>query len=330
MAQLGIDLGTANTVVSLGTNHVVLDEPSVMLVRVDRGPQRPVAIGRQARALLGKTPRGLAVIRPLADGVVRDVEQTRTFLGEVVRRVLPHPWRRARVRAALGVPLGATTLERQALMQAADDAGLHRAVLVPEPIAGAIGCGINPFDARAHMVVDIGGGTSEVVAFCYGGILTATTCRVAGDEMIAALSRYLREQHGVVVGDLDVEAMEIAAARGDTASLVLEGRDTMKGQPCMVALSADEVAQALRPVCELIVESLAPCVDELPAQAVADIRREGLIVFGGGSLVPGFDKLLEGAFGFPLRPAEQPLTCVAEGAALAIEHAELLGGYAVA
>ena len=325
MRGLGIDLGTANTVVCHERQGIVYDEPSVLVREVDGRHRRVISVGAEAKTLLGRTPQGLAVVRPLQDGVVTDLEASRSYLRAVLHR-LPTQMR-VRAKAAIGVPLGATALERRGLLEAADEAHLGKAVLVPEQVAGALGCGIDPMEPRAHMVVDIGGGTAEVTAFCYGGVLASRSTRVAGDEMTLAVYEYLRHQYQLVVGELVAEDVKIRAAAEESPSLVVEGQDAATGRPRLVTLEVDEIAEAVRPVTESIVQALAACLEDLPPQSVSDINAEGVLTFGGGSLLRGLDKRLEDAFGFPVQRAERPLTCVAEGAQAALGRPDVLSAY---
>lgn len=329
MSGFGIDLGTANTVVCHSRRGIVLDEPSIMVVRTDARTKhvRPLLVGREARALTGRCPVGLATMRPLRDGVIVDLEAARAFIGGTLPRISAQPWQRIRPRAVIGVPAGATALERRALLEAADDAGIRKARLIPEPIAGALGCGINPVEARAHMVVDVGGGTSEVTGFCFGGVLAHRSCRVAGDEMTLALYQYLRNEHQLIVGELTAESVKCDVSYEPNSSLVVQGLDAATGRPRLVTLGVGEVVDAIRPTVDTIISTLAGCLEDLPPQAVTDILDEGVWVFGGGTLLRGFDKLLEDAFGFPVRLAERPLTCVAEGAAACLTHPEVLDAF---
>ncbi|HTF50629.1 MAG TPA: rod shape-determining protein [Pseudonocardia sp.] len=328
MQEFGIDLGTANTVVCDSTEGVVLDEPSVMLTRAGFPRRGVVAVGREACELLGRSPAGVYPVRPLQDGVITDLESARLYLRSVLHRIAPNPWGRARMRAAIGVPVGATTLERRALLEAADEAGIHRACALPEPIAGAIGCGIDPLERRAHLVVDVGGGTAEATSFCYGGILAHRSCRVAGDEMTLAVTHHLREQHQILIGELTAEQVKIQASTADGPSLVVQGRDAGTGRPRLATLEVNELNEVVRPVIDGIIQTLAACLDELPPQATCDILADGVALFGGGSLICRFGDSLERAFGFPVKLAERPLTCVAEGATLSLHNPDLLHSYA--
>jgi rod shape-determining protein MreB and related proteins len=329
MGGYGIDLGTANTVVAQQQRGIVLNEPSVMVVRTDQRGRRvtPVMVGNPARELMGRCPVGLTTVRPLRDGVIIDLEAARGFIVGVLSRITEHPWQRIRPRAVIGVPAGATALERRALVEAAEDAGIRRVRLLPEPIAGAIGCGIDPLESRAHMVVDVGGGTSEVTAFCYGGILTHRSCRVAGDEMTLALFQYLRSEHQLIVGELTAELVKCQAGADPNTSLVAQGMDAATGRPRLVTLGIGEVVDALRPTVDTILATLVNCLEDLPPQAADDILESGVIAFGGGSLLRGFDKLLEDTFAFPVRLAERPLTCVAEGAAASLSRKGVLQAF---
>jgi rod shape-determining protein MreB and related proteins len=324
---VGIDLGTANTVVCHPRRGVLVNEPSVMVLR--NGPigkrVRPMLVGANARALTGRCPGGLCTLRPLQDGVIVDLEVARGFLS-ALPRIGGRSWLR-RQRAVIGVPAGATALEKRALIEAADEAHLRRVRLIAEPIAGAVGCGINPLEPRAHMVVDIGGGTSEVTAFCFGGILTHRSSRIAGDEMTLALYQYLRHDHQLIVGELTAEYVKCQLAAEENYSLLAQGLDAATGRPGLVTLGVAEVMDALRPTVDAIITTLANSLEDLPPQAVNDILDEGVWVFGGGALLRGFDKLLEDAFGFSVRLADRPLTCVAEGAAICLSHPEVLDAF---
>ncbi|MBO0688666.1 MAG: rod shape-determining protein [Candidatus Dormibacteraeota bacterium] len=324
---LGIDLGTANTVVAHPRRGLVLNEPSVMVVRADdHKRRRPMLIGAEARELIGRVPDGLAAVHPLRDGVVTDLQLTRAFIVAILRRVTARQWERWWSRAVIGFPTGATALERRALVEAAQEAGIRNAALVPEPVAGALGTGVDPLDSRAHMVVDVGGGTAEATCFCFGGILASRSCRVAGDEMTLALSQHLREEHQVVVGELTAEDLKARLADG-SGPIVVEGQDAASNRARLVTLDPDELADAIRPTLDSVLKTLGDCLEDLPPQPVGDILHEGLVVFGGGSLLRGFDRRLEETFGFPVRVVERPLTCVAEGAAACLRRPEVIDAY---
>ncbi|MPY80583.1 MAG: rod shape-determining protein MreB [Actinophytocola sp.] len=327
MGGFGIDLGTANTVVGEPERGIVLNEPSVMLVK-RTAPTKAVLVGSQARELIGRTPNGFETQRPLRDGVIVDLESARSFIGAIIRKVAHRWWLGLRPRGVIAVPAGATALERRALLEVAHEAGLRKVALIPEPVAGALGSGIDPLEPRAHLVVDLGGGTAEITGFCFGGILTHRSCRVAGDELTNALYQYLRVEHQLVVGELTAEDLKVRLHEGDDdAPLVVEGRDAASGRARLVTLETEEVVDALRPTTMEIVHTLTACLEDLPAQAVGDVMSEGLLAMGGGSMLRGFTQLLEESFGFPVKTAERPLTCVAEGATRCLELPDVLTVY---
>ena len=330
MEGLSIDLGTANTIVWDNEDGPLFNEPTMMALSFDGGRHSDViAIGREAEELVGRAPDGVEVVRPLRDGVITDLETTRRFLREILQGIAPTWWQRRRLSVAIGVPAGATALERRALLEAAEEAGIGKATLLPEPVCGAVGCGIDPLRPRTHLVVDIGGGTSEVAAFGSGGMLTYRSTPVAGDEMTLALYRYIRSEHQLVVGELMAEEIKIRASSEPGPTMVVEGRDAASARPRVVNLSAEEVADAVAPVTAEIFSALSGCLEDLPPQSVSDIMAEGVIVVGGGSLVPGFAKHLEDAFGFPVLMADDPLTRVAEGGARCLANRDALAAYAV-
>lgn len=333
MTGFGIDLGTANTVVCHQRRGVVLDEPSVMVVRAAEARSRhvhPVLLGHEARDLMGRCPVGLTAMRPLHDGVIVDLEAARAFVVGLLGKIAAPAWRRARPRAVIGVPAGATALERRALLEVAEDAGIRRPELIAEPIAGAVGCGLNPLELRAHMVLDIGGGTSEITAFCYGGVLSHRSSRIAGDEMTLSLYRYLRSEHQLLVGELTAEALKCRVDTEQGLSSVVQGIDLASGRPRLLTLESEEILEALRPTADAIIAALAGALDDLPPQAADDILTDGMTVFGGSSLLRGFDKLVEAELAFPVRMADRPLTCVAEGAARCLTDADVLRAYETA
>jgi rod shape-determining protein MreB len=328
--HFGIDLGTANTVVCHPVRGVVLNEPSVMVV--SSGTKRnqtmkPLLVGRPARELMGRTPLGMTAVRPLHDGVITDLESGRTFIVAILRKVALKPMERVRPRAIIGVPAGANAAERRVLIEAAGKATIGRASLIPEPIAGALGSGLNPLGNRAHLVVDVGGGTAEVTGFCFGGILASRSCRVAGDEMTLALHHYLRQEHQILVGELTVEDLKLRVRDEQGGAMVVDGLDAGSGRPKQITLRTEEAIEAIRPTSEGIVQIIAACLEELPPQAVSDVMQDGVLAFGGGSLLRGFDTLLEDAFGLPVHIAARPLTCVAEGAALCFDYPDVVRAY---
>jgi rod shape-determining protein MreB len=324
----GIDLGTANTVVCHPRRGIVLDEPSVMLVRLNSQKRsKPLLVGRGALALTGRTPVGMATARPLRDGVITDLESARAFIVAILQKVTRQPWERVRPRGVLGVPAGATPLERRALVEAAEEAGFGDVSVIPEPIAGALGSGLDPLAPLAQMVVDVGGGTAEVTCFCFGGVLATRSCRIAGDDMTLTLYQYLRNQHQIVVSELTTEDLKKRLDLGVDGPLQVEGQDAASGRPRLATLKQGEIVDAIRPTSDGIVKTLADCLDDLSPQAVSDVLQSGLLAFGGGTMLSGFVSSLQEAFGVPVRLAEHPLTCVAEGAAVCLRRHDVVSAY---
>ncbi len=324
----GIDLGTANTVVCHPRRGIVLDEPSVMVMRLN-GQKRykPLLVGRGARALIGRTPVGMATTRPLHDGVITDLESARAFIVAILKKVTRQPWERVRPRGVLGVPAGATPLERRALIEAAEEAGFGEVSVIPEPVAGALGSGVNPLAPVAQMVVDVGGGTAEASCFCFGGILATRSCRIAGDDVTLSLYQHLRNEHQIVVSELTTEELKMRLDVGADGPLQVEGQDAATGRPRLATLAPGEIVDAIRPTSDGIVQTLVDCLEDLPPQAVSDVLQTGLLAFGGGTMLSGFARSLEEAFGFPVRLAEHPLTCVAEGAAACLSRPDVVAAY---
>jgi rod shape-determining protein MreB len=325
---ISIDLGTANTLVWDAEHGMLYNQPTMMALSFNGGRHSDViGVGEAAEELVGRSPDGVEVVRPLQDGVITDLETTRRFLREILADIAPTWLQRRRLSVVIGIPAGATALQRRALLEAAEEAGIGRAHLLPEPVCGAVGCGVDPLQPRAHLVVDIGAGTSEVAAFGAGGMLCYRSSPVAGDEMTMALHHYIRHEHQLVVGELQAEQAKIRAFSDPSPSMVVEGRDAVSGKARVVNLSPEEVAGAVAPVIDEILSTLTGCLDDLPPQSVSDIMGEGVIIVGGASLVPGFNKRVEDAFGVSALPAEDPLSRVAEGAARCLANPDILAAY---
>ncbi|MEV0946274.1 rod shape-determining protein [Rhodococcus sp. NPDC049939] len=327
MRGLGIDLGTTNTVVGTIEDGIVLNEPSFMLVR-NKDPHRALAIGQEARNLVGRTPEGIIQVRPMRDGVIVDLQSARAFVAAVIEQAYPNRWYRRRPKAVITAPAGASPLERRALLEVGHEAGLRKVGLIPEPVAGALGCGLNPLESRTHLVLNVGGGTSEVTAICFGGVISHRSCPLAGEELTEALHHYLREEHQIIVGELTAERAKMGAP--DTAegqSLVVEGLDAVSGRARLISLGVEEIVEALRPTTTGIVQTLTACLEDLPPQAISDVMSKGVLVIGGGSMLRGLSSLFEDSFGLPVKTAERPLTCVAEGATACLDHPEIVAAF---
>jgi rod shape-determining protein MreB and related proteins len=325
---ISIDLGTANTLVWDAEHGLLYNQPTMMALSFNGGRHSDViGVGETAEELVGRSSDGVAVVRPLRDGVITDLETTRRFLREILSDIAPTWLQRRRLSVVIGVPVGASALERRALLEAAEEAGIGRAHLFPEPVCGGVGCGVDPLQPRTHLVVDVGAGTSEVAAFGAGGVLAYRSSPVAGDEMTLVLHQHIRHEHQLIVGELQAEQAKVRAFSDPSPSIVVEGRDAVSGKGRVVNLSAEEVTEAVAPVTAEILSALTGCLDDLPPQSVCDIMAEGVIIIGGGSLVPGFHKRVEDAFGVAALPAEEPLSRVAEGGARCLGNADILTAY---
>ncbi len=323
MAEVGIDLGTATTVVCHPRDGVVHDEPTVLVEWP--GPRgRELLLGAEAMALIGRTPARARIGHPVRGGAVTDLALMRTYLAVLVRRTAHGPWARRRIRAVLSCPVDATPLERRALLEAAQEAGMSRADLVPAPLAGALGCGVDIAESRVHVIVDVGAGTAEIAVFCRGAVLAHRACRQAGDEAAGAVRRYVREAYGLHVTDTDAGALTVGSAAPGSEPLPAVGRDAASGRPRVITVEAAEIELAVAPVTRAMIATLATCLDDLPVAAVSDLLEGGIVLLGGGALAPRVRDGLEAGLGLPVKVPERPTTCVAEGLALATEHRDLL------
>lgn len=315
MADIGIDLGTGTTVVCHPRDGVVHDEPSV-LVEWPARRGRELILGADAAALEGRTPPHARVGRPVRGGAVTDLSLVRTYLHELLRRTSRSRWRVRRPHAVLSVPVDATPLERRALVESAEEAGLGHVDLLPAPLAAALGCGLDLTDARVQAVADVGAGTAEIAVFCRGTVLTRRSCRHAGDEMTAAVRTHLREHHGLHLSEAAADALKVGAS-STREPLAAEGRDVSTGRPRVVTVEVTEVETAVASVVRRAVAALGGFLEELPVAAVPDLLAGGVVLAGGSALAPHVRDDLEAALGFPVKVPERPRTCVAEGLTLA-------------
>ena len=320
--DLGIDLGTANTLIAMQGQGVVLEEPSI--VAVDRVRGAICAVGTDAKAMTGRTPAHLTVVRPLRDGVVADLNVTRQMLEHFVGRVY-----RGRgfisPRVMIGVPSGITEVERRAVESAAETAtGARQAHTVEEPMAAALGAGLPVDDPAASMIVDIGGGTTEVAVISLGGIVTARSIRVAGDEIDEALRLHLRHEHNLVVGDLSIEKLKIEGASAyavvPDSKIWVRGRSLVTGLPGAIEISSGELRAAIREPVTAIIEIIRATLEGAPPELCADIMERGLTLAGGGALLRGLNVAIERSIGTPVHICDVPLAAVALGTARALER----------
>ncbi len=313
--DLGIDLGTANTLVYVRGKGIVISEPSV--VAVDKKTRRALAVGVEAKAMVGKTPETIVAVRPLKDGVIADFDTVEMMLHYFIRKVhaqqliTPHP------RVVIGIPSGVTEVEKRAAKDAALSAGAREAYTIEEPMAAAIGAGLPINEPVGSMIVDIGGGTTEVAVISLGGIVVNYSIRVAGDEIDEAIIQWARRDHNLVIGERSAENAKIAAGSAypleEERRVVLRGRDLLTGLPKAVEVSSVEIRDAIAGPVNQIVELVKTCVEETPPELVADIMERGIVLAGGGALLMGLDKRLMAELRMPVYLADDPLTCVARG-----------------
>jgi rod shape-determining protein MreB len=321
VADIGIDLGTGTTVVCHPRDGVVHDGPT-LLVEWPARRGRELLLGDAAAALDGRTPPGARVGHPVRGGTVTDLSLVRTYLHELLRQVPRGRWRVRRPRAVISCPVDATPLERRALLESAEEAGLGQVSLLEAPLAGALGCGLDLADARVQAVADVGAGTAQIAVFCRGAVLARRSCRHAGDEMTAAVRAHLREHHGLHLSASTADALKVRASSA-REPLAAEGRDVTSGRPRTVTVEAAEIETAVAPVVRRTVEALGDFLDDLPVAGVPDLLAGGVVLVGGGSSAPHLRDDLEKALGLPVKVPERPRTCVAEGLALAGGRPEL-------
>jgi len=325
--DIGVDLGTANTLVMVKGRGIVIDEPSV--VAIDRISKRVLAIGGEAKRMVGRTPASIVAVRPLKDGVISDFDVTERMLHYFIRAVhdrsglgLPRP------RVVIGIPSGVTEVEKRAVHDAAVSAGARACYLVEEPMAAAIGAGLPVMEASGCMIVDIGGGTTEVAVLSLGGIVVSTSIRVAGDEMDQDIINYCRQVHSLLIGERTAEDVKIEAGSAypmeKEGSVVVRGRDLVTGLPRSVELSTVEVREAISPSVNAIVEAVRSTIEVTPPELVADIMTYGIVLAGGGALLRGLDRRIAQETKFPVHVAEDPLTCVVKGTGVVLEESAVL------
>ena len=324
-SDMAIDLGTANTLVMVRGRGIVIDEPSV--VAIDRVSKRILAIGDEAKRMVGRTPANIVAVRPLRDGVISDFEVTEKMLSYFIRAVHDRTFL-AQPRVVVGVPSGVTEVEKRAVHDAALNAGARACYLIEEPMAAAIGAGLPVMEAAGCMIVDIGGGTTEVAVVSLGGMVVSTSVRVAGDEMDQDIISYARQVHNLLIGERTAE--DIKKSAGSAAPLdpeemvVLRGRDLATGLPKAVEVSTVEIRDALAGSISAIVEAVRSSIEITPPELVSDLMAHGIALAGGGAALRGLDRRLSQETRFPVYVAEDPLLCVVRGAGEVLEEQEML------
>ncbi|MDA3869246.1 MAG: rod shape-determining protein [Gammaproteobacteria bacterium] len=324
--DLSIDLGTANTLIYARGKGIVLDEPSVVAIRQDRGPGGPKSIeayGKAAKAMLGRTPQNIIAIRPMRDGVIADFNITAKMLQHFIRSVHESQMLRPSPRVLICVPCGATQVERRAIRESATDAGARSVFLIEEPLAAAIGAGMPVDEAHGSMVLDIGGGTSEVAVMSLNGIVYSASVRIGGDKFDEAIVSYVRRNYGILIGEATAERIkhQIGTAYPGKELLEIEvkGRNLSEGIPRSFSLNSNEILEALQEPLQGIVQAVKAALEQTPPELGADVADRGIVLTGGGSLLRDIDRLLMEETGLPVVLAEEPLTCVARGGGRVLE-----------
>ncbi len=320
--DIGIDLGTANTIVYLKGKGIVLREPSVVAVNEKANPPTVVAVGDEAKDMIGRTPGSITAVKPLKDGVIINSEITSDMLKAFINKVINRtPFVRARV--LICVPAGITEVERKAVHDAARDAGAKYASLIHKPLAAAIGVGLPVTEAVGSMIVDIGGGTTEVAVISYRDIVTAKSCRVAGDDFDEAIIEYIRKKHNVLIGERTAEELKIkigsAMSYDGEGAMDVRGRNLVDGLPKNIEVTSEDVREALAEPVSQIVDAIRSTLEKTPPELLSDIVDNGIMLTGGGALLREFDKLIEEQTKIPVHIAPYPMDCVATGMGMCLE-----------
>jgi rod shape-determining protein MreB and related proteins len=320
-SDMALDLGTANTLVYVPGQGIVLDEPSI--VAVQTSDRAVLAVGRQAKAMLGRAPGSIEVIRPLRHGVIADYDSTAKMLNHFIRQA-----RRSRSpvhpRVVISVPSGITQVERRAVQESATHAGARKVYLIPEPVAAALGAGLPVTKPGANMVVDIGGGTTEVAVISLSGIVHSISLRVGGENMDDAIMQHVRKSHGLLIGERQAEEIKIAVGSAyprdeDVPTLPVKGRDLIRGLPRTIMVTSAEIREALREPVIAIVEVVRACLEQTPPELAADIVDNGITLTGGGALLPGLARLLSLETELSITVADDPLTAAVRGVGLVLD-----------
>lgn len=323
--DMGIDLGTANSLVSMRGKGIILSEPSVVAIQKDT--KAVLAVGEEAKRMLGRTPGNIIAIRPLKDGVIADFDITQAMLSYFIKKVFKsrtfvHP------RVVIGVPSGATEVEKRAVIEAAIQAGAKEAYLIEEPMAAAIGAGLPINEPTGNMIVDIGGGTSEVAVISLGGIVTSRSARIGGDKMNEAIIQFIKKEYSLTIGERTAEDVKIkigsAFPMEEERSMDVRGRDLISGLPKTISVGSVEIREALAEPVSGIVEAVKLALEKTPPELSSDLIDRGIMMSGGGSLLYGLDLLIRQETKMPVHIAENPLCCVALGAGKVLEEIDTL------
>jgi rod shape-determining protein MreB len=323
--DIGIDLGTANTLVNVRGKGIVINEPSWVVI--DKKTRMPIKIGMSAKEMIGRTPANLVAIRPLRDGVISEFEITKAMLeyfigGAHQQTIVPLP----RPRVVVGIPSGATEVEKRAVYDASMAAGARETYLIEEPLAAALGAGLPIREIRGSMIVDIGGGTTELAVFSMDGIIVSRSLRVAGDEMDQDIGQYIRNKYNLFIGERMAEQVKISIGSAyplpEEKTMLVRGRNLITGLPQELEISSVEIREALRNALQVIIDTIKEAMDEVPPEVLSDLLEEGVCLSGGGAQLLGLAERLTDELKVRVWVAEDPMTCVARGAGLVLEDLE--------
>jgi len=325
--DIGIDLGTANTLVHVKDRGIVISEPSV--VAIDQKTRRVLAIGAEAKRMLGRTPASIIAVRPLRDGVISDFDVTEQMIKYFVHKVHDRVGLIPRPRMLIGIPSGVTEVEKRAVRDAAINAGARWARLIEEPMAAAIGAGLPVGEPTGSLIVDIGGGTTEVAVISLGGIVVSRSIRIGGDELDQDIIAFGRREYNLLLGERTAEDVKIALGSAypgdyDDQRVLLRGRDLLTGLPRAVEITAEQLREAIEPSVSQIVDAIKDTIEETPPELVADIMDQGIVLAGGGALLQGLDRRVSEATQMPVHVADDPLTCVVRGTGKALEDIDVM------
>ena len=327
--DLSIDLGTANTLIYVREGGIILDEPSVVAIRQHNNQKSVAAVGVDAKRMLGRTPGNITAIRPLKDGVIADFQVTEKMLQHFIKKVHKNSFIRPSPRVLVCVPCQATEVERRAIRESVISAGARDVRLIEEPMAAAIGAGLPVYEAVGTMVIDIGGGTTEIAVISLNGVVYSQSVRVGGDRFDDSIIAYVRRTQGSLIGDTTAERIKQEIGAAFPSDLVKEidvrGRNLAEGIPRSFTLNSHEILEALQEPLQIIVQSVKGALEQTPPELAADIAESGIVLTGGGSLLQGLDQLLANETGLPVIIAEDPLTCVARGGGKALEMMDNMG-----
>ncbi|MCF8044988.1 MAG: rod shape-determining protein [Desulfarculaceae bacterium] len=329
-SDLALDLGTANTLVYVKGKGIVLSEPSVVAVRTDnKSKNRVLAVGLEAKKMLGRTPGNIVAIRPMRDGVIADFEVTEAMLKHFIKKVHNNRSALVRPRIVIAVPSGITQVEKRAVRESAESAGAREVFLIEEPMAAAIGAELPITEPTCNMVVDIGGGTTEVAVISLAGIVYTRSIRVAGDKMDASISQHIKRKYNLLIGERTAELIKTQVGNAypdpeNVETIEVKGRDLVSGIPKILAIDSEEVRVAISEQIDAIVETVKIALEQTPPELAADIVDSGIVLTGGGALLKNLDKLLQEKSGLPIVVTDDPLSTVAAGCGKVLDHVEIL------